>query len=107
MDQCTNLNFSRKQQLRTLSENPHSFLQGQLRLKPEVTPGPSIFRKLSAMSLLWCCQLWLSSCLHSEWLDSMTAEQGALLQKISESCFQWQETEKNKKQKTTLGQIRL
>jgi len=37
----------------------------------------------------------------------MTAEQGALLQKIIESCFQWQETEKNKKQKTTLGQIRL
>lgn len=37
----------------------------------------------------------------------MRAEQGALLHKIFESCFQWQETEKNKEQKTTLGQIRL
>lgn len=59
------------------------------------------------MQVMWHCQLWLSSCAGAEWLDSAAAERGALLQKSFESCFQWQETEKNKEQNTTLGQILL
>lgn len=83
-----------------IKKNPVKFLHGEQRLKPGVTPGLSSVFSGSWMPWMWSCQLCLSSCACREWLDSAAAaECGALLLKTFESCFQWQETEKNKEQK--------